>query len=198
MNKYKLTITGNAVTATASSLSPQQVESVLNYASSNELEDLHDMPQELQSDVVPGYDAGEGNLLDVYAPLFDDELKFTITDSQGSEAIVFDASQLKDIYEVDEDFEPEDLPAIPDEENPAVLLYLWFVEGGICEFEFASQDIPAANDFMIIPGTISTQDGEYDLVRGLRFREEILEMNFLDSGFTKDVSHQSQLWTLEE
>lgn len=197
MAKYQLKVYGWELNASAHSLTDQEVEQVKEYQEENGYDDLSEMAWDLET-VVEGYEPFSTNMWVIDKPMDNDRLSFIIADEKGEDITTFDLDEMTDHYEIDENYESIDYQGYPTEgEKENILLFLEENKGIVCGFNFESDEVPTPKDFSYIPGTIGTEDGDWDFIDKVFFKGTELEVDY-DFQSTNGKALTVQLWTLND
>ena len=122
----------------------------------------------------------------------------SIEDENGKDITTFNLEEMTDHYEIDENYESIDYHGFPSEgENENILLFLEENKGLVYGFNFESEEVPTPKDFSYIPGTIGTDDGDWDFIDKVFFKGKELEVDF-DLQSTNGKALTVQLWTLND
>ena len=197
MVKCKLRVHGWELTASAHSLTNQQVESLKEYQEENGHDDLSEMAWEIET-VVEDYEPFNTNMWVIDVPMDNDRLTFILEDENEQEITTFNLDDMTDHYEVDENYEGNNRNGYPEEggdEN--ILLFLEENKGVVYGFNLESEEVPTAKDFSYVRGSIDTPDGEWDFVDKVFFKGTELEVDF-DFQDTRGKALTAQLWTLND
>lgn len=197
MAKYQLKVYGWELNASAHSITDQDVENIKEYQEENGYEDLSEMAWDLET-VVEGYEPFSTNMWVIDKPMDNDRLTFTIADENGEDITTFGLDEMTDHYEIDENYESIDYHGFPSEgENENILLFLEENKGLVYGFNFESEEVPTPKDFSYAPGTIGTEDGDWDFIDKVFFKGNELEVDY-DFQSTNGKALTVQLWTLND
>lgn len=197
MAKYQLKVYGWELNGSAHSITDQQVEDIKQYQEDNGYDDLSEMAWDLET-VVEGYEPFSTNMWVIDKPMDNDRLSFIIADENGEDIRTFNLDEMTDHYEIDEDYESIDYQGYPTEgEHENVLLFLEENKGLVYGFNFESDETPTPKDFSVIPGTIGTEEGDWDFIDKVFFKGTELEVDY-DFQNTNGKALTVQLWTLND
>lgn len=197
MAKYQLKVYGWELNGSAHSITDQQVEDIKQYQEENGYDDLSEMAWDLET-VVEGYEPFSTNMWVIDKPMDNDRLSFIIADENGEDIRTFNLDEMTDHYEIDEDYESIDYQGYPTEgEHENVLLFLEENKGLVYGFNFESDETPTPKDFSVIPGTIGTEEGDWDFIDKVFFKGTELEVDY-DFQNTNGKALTVQLWTLND
>ena len=177
MKKYKLECYGWEMEALCHSLDNNKVERINK---------LVEEGQELYEVVV--FDNDYDNI-DIYSPdvfqisrgIDNDTMKFYLKDEDDNEILTFDIKQIKTIWDVlVYEGESTSLSAFPEDDNK--LFIVFESKGGICSYEFESDELPKIEDFSYLNGDIETPEGCWDFIDKMCFKDKELEVtDYLDN-----------------
>jgi len=185
--KYKLRQHGWEFSMSGYSLNDDELDIINDLIEDGEYESIEDMGFALE-DIIDGYYAYDGNLFSVNSKSTDSSgTTFVVEDENGTEILEFQLEDMADLYEVlgddwdNDEYRGADGSIVPTEEHKNILVFLEENKGHICNFYFESDDVPTAQDFTWIGGSIETEDGDWDFVDKVMFRKQILEPEFDES-----------------
>lgn len=197
MAKYQLKVYGWELNASAQSLTDQQVEDIKQYQEENGYDDLSEMAWDIET-IVEGYEPFSTNMWVIDKPMNNDRLTFTIANENDEDIFTFSLDEMTDHYEIDEDYESIDYEGYPSEgKNENVLLFLEENKGLVYGFNFESDEVPTPKDFSYMPGTIGTEEGDWDFIDKVFFKGNELEVDY-DLQSTNGKALTVQLWTLND
>lgn len=197
MAKYQLKVYGWELNASAHSISNQEVEDIKQYQEENGYDDLSEMAWDLET-VVEGYEPFSTNMWVIDKAMDNDRLTFIVAEENGEDITTFNLDEMTDHYEIDENYESIDYHGFPSEgENENILLFLEENKGLVYGFNFESEEVPSPKDFSYIPGTIGTEEGDWDFIDKIFFKGNELEVDY-DFQSTNGKALTVQLWTLND
>lgn len=197
MRKYQLKIYGWELNASAHSLTNQEVEDIKLFQDENGYDDLSDMAWDIET-IVESYEPFSTNMWVIDKPIDNEKLTFILSDENGNEIITFGLDEMTDHYGIDENYESIDYHGFPSEgQNENILLFLEENKGIVYGFNFESEEVPTPKDFSYIPGTIGTEDGDWDFIDKVFFRGNELEIDY-DFQSTNGKALTVQIWTLND
>lgn len=187
MKRYTIEVRGWELTASAFSLNQEQIEKLKSLMESHQGYDLHEYYDEIEDELDIYFN--EGNLFNLSKPFFNSDTWFIITDENDKVVDTFDIGGFSDIEDVLDTYEFEDeYVAIPDEDNKGILLTTEESKGGLYYFYVESENVPKPEDFAIMPNSIDTPIGDYDLIDSFYFKGEKVEIEEWLGGDGKSFS----------
>jgi hypothetical protein len=180
--KYKLEVYGWSMESVAHSLNDEQLEKVDILMRDNNSDELWEVRHLMEDDIID--DMWDPDMFQMSAPFYNGRLFFKVIDENDNVVAEFEEKDLGDEYEnvgdVDEIYPYQSFLASPhyrDDGVEHVLLIIDEQKGGIYEMMFESEQIPVAQDFSVMGGSIDTPDGEWDFVSRIFFKDQLLEIH---------------------
>lgn len=178
MAKYKVEFYGWEMEAQGFSVTNEQVEQIEEMMEDFRADELWEIRDELD-DIM---DIWDPNLFHHSAPLYNGAFWGKVLDEKGNTVLYFEQKDMGDAYDnvgdVDEIYPYESYLAIPHYRNDGVENVMLIIDenkGGIYSFDFESDEIPTANDFSIMGGTVDTPEGDWDFISRIFFKDQLLE-----------------------
>lgn len=179
MAKYKLILSGWEIEASAHSITEEEHSKILAYKEENDIEDLHQMYDELEN-LVDGYYRYDGNIFTVTRPFhYDDNTYFLVMDENDQEVLSFTLGEINHDSDKFEDLEIESYNADPQfSEHKIIIFACDESKGQLFGCEFESDELPKIEDFEYTTTYINTPDGEMDLIEDIYFKDQKMEKDF--------------------
>jgi len=184
MAKYTLNSYGWSMEAVGKSLTDEQVEQIKSKMEELGYTELYEIRHELDEF---GIDIWDGDLFHTTRGLDNGTMFFEVEDENGNKVVEFGIEDTSDIYDMIEDFDEKynytDYNGFPQEDEPKnVYVSIDESKGGICTYEFESDEVPTAKDFATARGSVATPDGDWDFIDKIFFKGQELEVyDWLDS-----------------
>jgi len=184
MAKYTLNSYGWSMEAVGKSLTDEQVEQIKSKMEELGYLEFYEIRHELDEF---GIDIWDGDIFHTTRALDNGTMHFEITDENENKVLEFGIEDTTDIYEMIEDFDEKyqytDYVGYPQEDEPKnVYVSIDESKGGICTYEFESEEVPTAADFATARGSVATPDGDWDFIDKIFFKGQELEVyDWLDS-----------------
>ena len=183
--KYTLNCYGWQMEAIGKSLTDEQVLKIKEFMTENGYEKLWEARFEL--DGLLDIDIWDGELFHLSKAFDNGVMHFVIEDEEGKEVLKFDIQDILALDEVIDDYYThnslEEYNAFPNKNgNNNVLLMVDENKGGLYYMNFESDDVPTAEDFTFMTGSIVTPEGDYDYIDKIFFKTVELEIeDYLDN-----------------
>ena len=183
--KYTLNCYGWQMEAIGKSLTDEQVLKIKEFMTENGYENLWEARFEL--DGLLDIDIWYGELFHLSKAFDNGVMHFVIKDEEGKEVLKFDIQDILALDEVIDDYYThnslEEYDAFPNKNgNNNVLLMVDENKGGLYYMNFESDDVPTAEDFTFMTGSIVTPEGDYDYIDKIFFKTVELEIeDYLDN-----------------
>lgn len=171
--------------AIGKSLTDEQVLKIKEFMTENGYENLWEARFEL--DGLLDIDIWDGELFHLSKAFDNGVMHFVIEDEEGKEVLKFDIQDILALDEVIDDYYThnslEEYDAFPNKNgNNNVLLMVDENKGGLYYMNFESDDVPTAEDFTFMTGSIVTPEGDYDYIDKIFFKTVELEIeDYLDN-----------------
>lgn len=173
--KYTLNVYGNSVDLVAKSLDTPTYHSLKDNLESSQRSLL-----EIRHDFFP--DPYQGDLLQIHHALDNENLHFTLLDSQDNQILEFVRQDIPgfEMWSVDEN--PFTCITLMPKEDENIYFSSDLWRGGVISLVFESDEIPTPEDFSISFLEVETPDEDWSLVNGYYFRGSKIEpFDVLDS-----------------
>lgn len=172
--KYTLNTYGWSGEFIGKSLTKEQTEQIETLKEERGVDELWEIRHDIDDDME--FDIWDGDLLHINKPLDNDTAHFEVIDENGDVVLKF---YIEDI-EPSED-EVETYEVYPTEDTD-VFFTVDENKGGICSYDFESDQVPTIGDFTYSPTTVDTPEGFWQVIDGFFFKGEELEVyDHLDS-----------------
>jgi hypothetical protein len=178
MKKYNLIVYGWGVTASAHSLTQEQVDVVNEEKFAMSVEDLADIAVNFE-DLIENYSPFETNMWSIDKPLLNGKTQFEVRDEDGNVVLDFDIEDVINKFIEDEDYPVNIYNSYPMEgEQENILLWIDENKGVICNFTFETEDEIKVEDFKYLPSMIETPDGDWDIIETMMYKDSELQIEY--------------------
>ena len=170
MKKYKLECYGWEMEALCHSLDNDKVERINKLV--EEGQELYEVVHDIEDCDVDIYSP---DLFHITRGLDNGTMKFYLKDEDDNEILTFDIEQVRVVWDsFDYEGGYTSLSAFPEDDNR--LFIAFESKGGICSYEFESDEFPKMEDFSYLNGDIETPEGCWDFIDKIFFKGEELEI----------------------
>jgi hypothetical protein len=180
MKKFKLTVSGWSINASAHNVSNEIVDKINQHKFEMDVEDLTDLMGDLE-EIVPGYSMFSTNMWVLERPTISEKVFLQILDEDLKLVEKFELSQIDDVMDTDDDteLEIEYFSIIPNGVDTQNVLYVQEDNKGlICSFDLLSDDVPEIEDFTFSTSYIETPEGDLEILDRIFWRGVELEMSY--------------------
>lgn len=195
--KYTLETYGWTMDVSCHFLTDEQVSEIKQIMTENGYEELWEARYDIEDRL--GIYIHEPNMFQISKGLHNGTMYFYVKDEDGNIVTEFGIEDTTDVYDavpnIDE-YKYEGYDSFPSKDkNKNILLVIDESKGGINDYHFESDEIPAAADFSYQPGSVETPDGDWDFISRIFFKTTELEVyDHLDN---TGKASTIELWTLE-
>jgi hypothetical protein len=189
---YTIKIAGVGIRVTAQSLDANQAKLIETYAKKENLT-LNDLSESMEA-VLNDYDHYDTNLWDMEATL-PDGLHLIVEDDQGRAILNCALPETGGDIGQNEDDAPT-YSALPNTENPNVLVYQEDNKGVIYGCVFESVSTPFPKDFTFKYGRLITPDDDLTFIKTFYFRGKELENDYEFSS-ARNIGTTSRLFLIK-
>jgi hypothetical protein len=165
---YTLNVYGWSAEFIGKTITKEQTKQIEDLMVESETEDVTDVRYDVEEVIV--MDIYDGDLLSINKPFKNENLFFELLNENGQMILTFNIEDIENVYG------DNSYGAFPTEEND-----VWFsvdeYKGGICSYEFESEEVPTIQDFKYTLSDVETPDDYWEIIDEIMFKGGILECN---------------------
>jgi hypothetical protein len=179
--KYTVNTYGWSGEFVAKKLTKEQLEKVDSLLEERDTTNVADIRFDLEDEL--GIDMLDGDIFQTVRGLNNNTMLFQVRDEDGELVLEFGIEDIKNVLDENDDMYGDMVSyEVTPTEDYSVYLSVDEFKGGIFSYEFESDVTPKVEDFKYVTGSVDTPDGDWDIIEGIYYDGEKLEIyDYLDN-----------------